>query len=190
MNTLTEMQCRNAKPTEKAYKLFDGGGLYLEINPKGSKLWRLKYYHLGREKKFAIGPYPQFPLKEAREKRDDAKKLIADFKDPVQEKRRRREQAIADESNTFEKIAREWHENSQRSQSWRPEHAQTILNRLEKDVFPAIGKIPIKNLTHTKLLDMARGIQERGANELAKRVIQMSRHIFQYAIITGGQPPI
>ena len=185
MNKLTELQCKNAKPSEKTYKLFDGGGLYLEITPTGSKLWRLKYYHLGKEKKLAIGPYPQFSLKEAREKRDEAKKLIANFKDPVQEKRKRREQAIDDEHNTFEKIAREWHESSQRSQSWRPEHAQTIMNRLEKDVFPVIGKIPMKNLNHTKLLDMAKGIQERGANELAKRVIQMSRHIFQYAIITG-----
>lgn len=71
--------------------MFDGGGLYLEINPTGSKLWRLKYYHLGKEKRLAIGPYPQFSLKESREKRDEAKKLIADFKDPVQEKRKRRE---------------------------------------------------------------------------------------------------
>lgn len=183
MGKLTEMQCRNAKPREKAYKLFDGGGLYAEVKPNGSILWYLKFYYQGTERRLAIGPYPLNSLKEAREKRDDAKRLLAEGKDPVQEKRKRKDQAMADMANTFEKIAREWH--GLHTPDWTPEHAQTILNRLEKDVFPIIGKVPIKNLKHKDLLDMAKSIQERGANELAKRVIQMSRHIFQYAIITG-----
>lgn len=183
MGKLTEMQCRNAKPREKAYKLFDASGLYLEVMPTGRKLWRQKYYFLGKERRMSHGSYDETSLKEAREKRDEVKRLLAENKDPVQERRKHKDKAMADMANTFEKIAREWHELH--TPDWTPEHAQTILNRLEKDVFPIIGKMPIKNLTHKDLLDMAKSIQERGANELAKRVIQMSRHIFQYAIITG-----
>lgn len=183
MNRLTETTCRNAKPTHKPYKLFDGAGLYLEVTAKGSKLWRLKYYFLNREKRLALGPYPIISLKEAREKRDEAKKLLINNKDPVQEKRSQKDQAISDMANTFEKTAREWHEHTK--EQWTPRHAETILKRLENDVFPAIGAIAFKSLTHKHLLDMAKGIQERGANELAKRVIQMSRQIFQYAILTG-----
>lgn len=184
MAKLTEKHCQNAKPKEKSYKLFDGGGLYLEVTTKGSRLWRLKYRSIdGKEKRASFGPYPLISLKEARERRDEAKRLIIDGQDPVQEKRQRKEQALAEQANTFEKIAREWHELH--TPDWTPQHSQTIINRLEKDVFPIIGKTPIKELTHKDLLDMAKSIQERGANELAKRVIQMSRHIFQYAIITA-----
>lgn len=183
MSKLTEIQCKNAKPREKAYKLFDGGGLYLEVTSTGSALWRLKYRSFdGKEKRASFGPYPLITLKEAREKRDDSKRLIASGKDPVQEKHTKRERAIEEENNTFEKIAREWHKLNEAE--WTPEHAKTIKNRLEKDVFPIIGKMPIRKLTHKNLLDMGKSIQQRGANELAKRVIQMSRHIFQYAIIT------
>ena len=183
MAKLTEVQCKNAKPKEKSYKLFDARGLYLEISVKGSKLWRMKYYYFGKEKRLALGQYPYVSLKEAREKCDKAKRLLAENKDPVEEKRKIKEQVMIDEANTFEITAREWH--AHKAHEWRDQHAHTVLHRLEKDVFPIIGKVPIKKLTHKHLLDMAKTIQERGANELAKRVIQMSRHIFQYAIITG-----
>lgn len=180
---LTEIKCKNAKPAEKAKKIADGLGLYLEITPKGGKYWRMKYRHLGKERRLAFGVYPEVSLKDAREKRDAARKLIAENKDPGYEKRKQKEQAIAEAGNTFEKIAREWHDHNK--QDWKPEHAGTLLKRLENDVFPSIGDVPIKELTPKMLLDTAKGIQKRGANELAKRVIQMSRHIFQYAIITG-----
>ena len=180
---LNETICKNAKPAVKAKKLSDGLGLYLEVTPKGGKYWRMKYRHLGKERRLAFGVYPEVSLKEARDKRDQARKLIAENKDPGYEKRKLKEQALEDAGNTFEKIAREWHRHNQ--PEWKPEHAATVLKRLERDVFPAIGEVPIKELTPKMLLDMAKGIQTRGANELAKRVIQMSRHIFQYAIITG-----
>ena len=184
MSRLTEIKCKTLKPKDKAYKLFDAGGLYLEITSKGSKLWRLKYRSIdGKEKRASFGSYPLITLKEAREKRDEAKRLILEGKDPVKEKHKKRAKAIEEENNTFEKIAREWHKLHEAE--WTPEHAKTIINRLEKDVFPVIGKMPVRRLTHKNLLDLAKSIQQRGANELAKRVIQMSRHIFQYAIITG-----
>lgn len=180
---LTELTCKNAKPSEKARKLSDGKGLYMEVSPKGGKYWRMKYRHFGKEKRLAFGVYPEVSLKEAREKRDNARKLLAENKDPSYVKKQEKNQAINEASNTFEKIAREWHEHN--ISGWKPEHAKTIMDRLEKDVFPTIGDMPIRDITPKILLDMAKTIQERGANELAKRVVQMSKHIFQYGIITG-----
>ncbi len=180
---LTEMSCKNTKPAAKARKLSDGQGLYLEVTPTGRKYWRMKYRHFGKEKRLAFGVYPEVSLKEAREKRDKARKLIAENKDPSYIKKRQKTEAMQEAGNTFEKIAREWYEHNK--DGWKPDHAQNIINRLEKDVFPTVGDIPIKDITPKMLLDMAKAIQERGANELAKRVIQMSKHIFQYAIITG-----
>lgn len=180
---LTEVKCKNAKPEKKTRKISDGLGMYLEVTPNGGKYWRLKYRHLGKEKRLALGVYPEVSLKEAREKRYEARELIKANKDPSYIKKQQKAQALGEAANTFEVIAREWHAHNK--PDWKPEHAETLLKRLEKDVFPAIGDAPIKQLTPKMLLDMAKGIQERGANELAKRVIQMSRHIFQYAIITG-----
>lgn len=180
---LNETICKNAKPASKPKKLADGFGLYLEVTPTGGKYWRMKYRHIGKEKRLAFGVYPEVSLKEAREKRDQARKLIAESKDPSYIKRKYKEQLQEEAGNTFEKIAREWHKHNE--PEWKTEHAENILKRLEKDVFPAIGEAPIKELTPKMLLDMAKGIQQRGASELAKRVIQMSRHIFQYGIITG-----
>lgn len=180
---LTELKCKSAKPSEKARKIADGQGLYLEIMSSGSKYWRMKYRHLGKEKRLAFGVYPEISLKEAREKRAQARKLIADGKDPSYVKKQKKNQVTADAGNTFEKIAREWHEHNK--DSWKPNHAENIIKRLDKDVFPAIGSMPIKDITPKVLLDMAVLIQARGANELAKRVIQMSKHIFRYGIITG-----
>ncbi len=180
---LNETLCKNAKPAEKSRKLADGHGLYLEVTPNGGKYWRMKYRHLGKERRLAFGVYPEVSLKQAREKRDEARKLLAESKDPNYVKRKHKEHLKEEASNTFEKIALEWHRHNK--PDWKPEHAETILSRLERDVFPAIGDVPIKELTPKMLLDMAKGIQARGANELAKRVVQMSRHIFQYAIISG-----
>lgn len=117
MNKLTETQCKNAKPSVKAYKLFDGAGLYLEITVNGSKLWRQKYYYLNKEKRLALGSYPTISLKQARDRRDAAKRLISENKDPVQERRKEKEGILADNGNTFEKIAREWHDH--KKQEWK-----------------------------------------------------------------------
>lgn len=180
---LTEAKCKAIKPQSKAKKYFDGLGLYLEVVPSGSKYWRMKYRHLGTEKRLAFGVYPEVSLKEAREKREEARKLIADLKDPSYVKKQMVQKAKEEAGNTFEKVAREWHEHN--IDGWKQEHAETILKRLEKDVFPTLGNVPIRDITPKMLLDLAKIIQQRGANELAKRVIQMSKHIFQYAIITG-----
>ena len=181
---LTDKTCKAAKPQKKAYKLFDGGGLYLEITSRGSKLWRLKYRYLGKEKKLSIGEYPIISLAEARERREEAKKLLAAGQDPSLAKQEAKQEMVKETQNTFEVIAREWY--AHKTPEWSKVNADTVLKRLEKDVFPEIGKYPIKTITHKMLLDLAHSIKERGANELAKRVIQMCRHIYRYAIVTGS----
>jgi integrase len=180
---MTDQTCKTAKPKEKAYKLADGGGLYLEITPSGGKLWRLKYRYLGKEKKLCIGDYPTISLAEARDRRKEAKKQLINGIDPSDSKKSVRQGLMNDAANTFEAIAREWHK--MKLPEWSVVNAKTVLDRLERDVFPEIGNLPIKAITHKQLLDLANTIKERGASELAKRVIQMCRGIYQYAIITG-----
>ncbi len=180
---LNNQECKTAKPKEKSYRLYDGGGLYLEVTAKGSKLWRLKYRFLNKEKKLCIGEYPIITLAEARDHRIEAKKLLANGLDPSAVKQEIKQDRLKEAANTFEVIAREWH--AHKTPEWSEVNAKTVITRLEKDVFPEIGKYPIKIITHKMLLDVAHSIKERGAHELAKRVIQMSRHIYQYAIVTG-----
>lgn len=107
---LNDKICKNAKPKEKSYKLSDAGGLYLEVTPKGGKLWRVKYRFLKKEKKLCIGEYPVITLAEAREHREEAKKLIANGLDPSAVKQEIKQERINEAGNTFEVIAREWHE--------------------------------------------------------------------------------
>lgn len=180
---LTAKACEAAKPKDKAYKLFDGGGLYLEVKPPNSKLWRMKYRYLGKEKKLCIGEYPTISLAAARDHREEAKKLLANGHDPSAVKQEIKQEKIQEQANTFEAIAREWHEH--KKSEWSEVNTKTVLDRLERDVFPEIGKYPIKIITHKMILDLANSVKQRGANELAKRIIQMCRHIYRYAIVTG-----
>lgn len=180
---LNDQKCKNAKPKEKAYKLSDGGGLFLFVTSKGNKLWRMKYRFLGKEKKLSFGEYPALTLAEAREKRDEAKKFLAKDIDPSVVKKEEKQERAKDAGNTFEIIAREWHERKKSELS--KDYATTMIGRLERDVFPAIGKMPIKSITHKMILDLAGTVQERGAHDLAKRIVQMCKNIFQYAIVTG-----
>ena len=180
---LTIKQIDALKPKEKDYKATDGGGLFLLVTKTGSKLWKLKYYYLGKEKKLAFGPYPTVSLSEARDKRDEAKKLLANGHDPSAIRQEIKQEKIQENANTFESIAREWHEH--KKPEWSATNAKTVIDRLERDVFPALGKYPIKTITHKMLLELAQKIKERGAHELAKRIIQISSKIYQYAIVTG-----
>lgn len=180
---LTDQAIKAAKPKDKTYKMADGGGLYLEVTTKGSKLWRLKYRFLQKQKKLSIGVYPIITLAEARNQRDEAKRLLANNLDPAAVKQEIKQEMHTEAANTFEVIAREWFD--MKKVEWSEANTVQTLNRLEKDVFPIIGKYPVKIITHKMLLDLAQSIKERGANELAKRVIQMSVHIYRYAIVTG-----
>lgn len=142
---LTDLKVRTAKPREKAYKLADEKGLYLLVNPNGSKYWRLKYRFYGKEKALDIGVYSDVTLAQAREKRDEARKLLGNDIDPgIAKQNNKRTKQIATE-NSFETIAREWH--TKFTPQWTEDHGKRILIRFEKDIFPWLGRRPIAELT-------------------------------------------
>lgn len=179
---LTDTACKNAKPRDKAYKLSDEKGLYLEITPNGSKYFRLKYRFGGKEKRLAFGVYPETSLKEAREKRDEARKHLAQGIDPGEQRKAMKAAQVAD-VETFEVVAREWH--AKFSPTWMAEHAERILSRFQRDVFPWIGTRPIREITAPELLTVLRRIESRGALDTAHRAHQNCGQIFRYAVATG-----
>jgi hypothetical protein len=149
---LTDTAIRNAKPEAKDRKLADGGGLYLFVTAKGGKLWRLKYRYDGKEKLLAFGSYPEISLADARQRREDARKLIANGVDPGEVKKAQKAATVAVTENSFEVVAREWH--SKFSGSWSACHAETTLGRLQLDVFPALGAKSIEEIKAMELLAM------------------------------------
>lgn len=180
---LTDIKCKNTKPTEKPQKLGDSGGLYLHIMPSGSKYWRMKYRIHGKEKLLALGVYPETTLSEAREMRDAARKLVIQGVDPSAHKQETKHLATLNSENTFEPLAREWH--SKNLARWTEKHGQDILTRLEKDIFPEIGNLPVRDITAPRLLTAIRKMEERGAHELARRARGTCEQIFAYGIGTG-----
>lgn len=179
---LTTKQIDTAKPTKKLYRIFDGLGLYIEIHPNGGKYWRFKYQFLGKERRLALGKYPESSLLEAREKRDQARKLLADNIDPGAAKAERKNAALIKVATTFELVAREWHDNHK--ERWIPTHARCIMHRLEMDIFPQIGKMPIADIKPFQVLSAVRKIEDRGAHVMARRALQYCGQIFRYAVIT------
>ncbi|MBZ7444514.1 tyrosine-type recombinase/integrase [Klebsiella grimontii] len=180
---LTARQVDTSKPKDKPYKLSDGGGLYLLVNPNGSRYWRLKYRIAGKEKLLALGVYPDITLAEARQKRADAKKVLAAGGDPGQEKqeeKQAKEQAVA---NSFERLAMEWH--SHKSTSWSEGYAEHLLTYLKKDIFPFIGQKAITDISQVEMLNVLRKMEQRGVLDKLKKTRQACRQIFTYAIITG-----
>jgi integrase len=176
---LTEINLRAVKPREKAYKVFDERGLYLHVFPAGGRLWRFKYRVAGREKLLALGSYPDVGLKRAREKRDEARKLVADGIDPSA--KRRSEKAAG--ANTFEAIGREWME-LQRKRLDEKTYARN-LRFLEQFLFPALGRRPITAVRAQEVLAALKRIEERGFHETAHRVRSIAGNVFRYGIATG-----
>ncbi len=181
--SLTDTAIRKAKPTDKTQRLFDGGGMYLEISPAGGKWWRFKYRHGGKEKRVSLGTYPDTGLADARAKRDAARKLLAADIDPGEH--RKAEKAAGEEraANSFEVVAREWF--GKQAATWAESHSSKILLRLESYLFPWLGARPIADVTAKELLTAIRRIEDRGAVESAHRTLQNCGQIFRYAIATG-----
>jgi len=178
---LTPSAVANAKAKAAAYMLPDGGGMFLLVNPDGSRWWRFRYNRPGTGKRnmLSLGTFPDVSLKRAREKRDDARKLVADGIDPA-DKRQAESVAAAD---TFEAVAREWF--AKFSTRWAPSHAEKVLRRLERDVFPWLGRKPIAKLDAPTILATLRRIESRGAVETAHRALQNCGQVFRYAVATG-----
>lgn len=180
---LTHKACEHAKPKPKSYKLFDGGGLYLEVMPNGSKGWKLKYRYMNKENRLTIGPYPLISIVEARSAREEAKKLLLANIDPSQAKKESKMQAAKGSSDTFQSVALEWYESQK--DSWSKTHAANVLHRLNKEILPYIGSINIRKIEVTHLHDVLKKIEKRDALELVRRIRQICGQVFKYAIIMG-----
>ncbi|AST27441.1 phage integrase central domain-containing protein [Ralstonia pseudosolanacearum] len=180
---LTDTAIRNAKPADKPIKLFDGGGLFLHVTPAGQRYWRLKYRFAGKEKLLAIGVYPEIGLKEARDRREEAKRLLGEGVDPSVERKVRKVATVERAANSFEAVAREWH--AKYAPGWSESNAKKVLARLENDVFPWLGGRPIAEVKAPELLGVARRVESRGALDTAHRVLQTCGQIFRYAVATG-----
>lgn len=179
---LTAAKIERSKPLEKTQKLFDGGGLFLEVPPSGSKRWRLKYRFNGREKLLSMGIYPEVGLKVARERTFEAKKLLASGADPSVARQSEKRSRFANAANTFEAIAREWYEVAR--SKWTEGHSKRVLAALERDIFPFVGSLPVQEADSTRLLPMLRKVEERGAVETAHRCQNYCRQVFEYALAT------
>ncbi len=180
---LTDKKIKSLKPKEKQYKESDGKGLYLLVHPNNSKYWKLKYRINGKEKTLSIGVYPDVSLAEARDKTNDAKKKLAEGIDPSQEKQLKKLIAQTNSEDSFEAIAREWHDN--KKHEWTERHAVYVIRRLEADIFPNLGSRAIKDITAPELLAVLRLVEKRGAVDIAKRLLQTSGQIFRYGVSTG-----
>ncbi|MEZ5564338.1 MAG: tyrosine-type recombinase/integrase, partial [Gammaproteobacteria bacterium] len=183
IDKLSDTQIRNVRPREKIFRLHDGLGLYLEVTPTGNRWWRFKYTFGGKEKRISLGVYPQITLKDARERRDEARRQLAHYIDPVVAKREAKAARVASTENTFEAVAREWF--AKRSAVWKQTHSSKVIRRLEIDVFPWLGPRPIAEIKATELLQVVRRIEDRGVIETAHRCLMNCGQVLRYAIATG-----
>ena len=192
---LTDTAIRKAMPGPKTRKLSDGKWLYLELSPAGGRWWRLKYRIAGVEKRISLGTYPETSLKAAREKIEEARALVAQGIDPSQARKAAKQEAAHQDEQaqreaqglplhgSFESVAREWFDT--RKDEWAPTYAKKIFRRLEVDVFPWLGKLPVPNITPPMVLDMLRKAENRGAIETAHRVLETCGQVFRFAVATG-----
>lgn len=180
---LSDTAIRNLKAPSKPTKIWDERGLFLLLTPSGGKLWRFKYRFDGKEKLLALGGYPDVPLAKARERRDEARRLLTDEIDPGAHRKLHKEARADLLRNTFEAVAREWY--SREVPVWAPTQAKKITGILEKDLFPWLSSRVITEITAPELLGVVRRIEERGAVETARRALQCCGQILRYAIATG-----
>jgi integrase len=183
MSSLSDAKVRNAKPRPKRYKLADGEGLFLLVMPSGSKYWRLKYFFGGKEKLLALGVYPDVNLADARERRAQARRVLAAGNDPAEVKKEAKRLEHFNSDKSFEVVAREWFDKCRHE--WKPSSTATHSVRLERYLLPKLGRRPIAEITAPEVLAMLRIIEARGTLETARRVMQMCGKVFMYAIATG-----
>ncbi|MCL6264367.1 tyrosine-type recombinase/integrase [Craterilacuibacter sp. RT1T] len=182
---LTDNGCKNAMPDPdgKIRKMSDALGLSLWVMPTGRKYWRMKYRHSGKEKLLAIGVYPETSLKAAREKRDEARLLLAEGTDPGAKRKEEKITARIAAVNTFEAIAREWHDKE--SHEWHPAHAANVIAAMERHIFPTIGMRPVSEIKPLELLEVLRRVESAGNIDTMKRLRQRCSGVFRLAILTG-----
>ncbi|WHP81033.1 tyrosine-type recombinase/integrase [Edwardsiella anguillarum] len=177
------MQIRRAKPEAKAYTLGDGQGLSLLIEPNGSKSWRFRYRFAGKPKMISLGVYPTITLADARSRRDEARKLVAEGKNPSEVRKEQKLALQTESENAFEKIATEWHQ--MKSAKWSAGYVSDIMEAFKNDIFPYVGTRPVGEIKPLELLNVLRKIEKRGALEKMRKVRQRCSEVFRYAIATG-----
>lgn len=180
---LSDVKARNARPKDKPYKMTDGAGLFLLVTPAGGKWWRFKYRFGGKEKLLSFGTYPEVSLADAREKRAEARKMVAAGIDPSEARKAKKAEDADNAANTFEAVAREWYGKNE--PVWSPTHSVMVISRLEKDVFPVIGNRPISEIKAPEILKMLQNIEARGVIETAYRIKIVCGQVFRYATATG-----
>ena len=180
---LSDTTLRNAKPKEKQYKLYDADGPFVIVTPKANKWWRFKYRFDGKEKLLSLGTYPEVSLKDARERRDAARKLVAQGIDPSENRQTVREARVARLANTFEAVSREWFEKHVSTLD--PLYGKKLRSRFEKHIFPVIGNKAISELEPTDVLAAAQRTEREGSIETSHRILQHCSQVFRYAIATG-----
>jgi integrase len=178
---LTDTEIKNAKPSAKPLRLFDGGGLYLEVAPAGGRWWRLKYRHGGKEKRLSLGTYPDTPLKAARERREEARRLLAEGMDPGEQRKAAKAQVRVEAERTFEAVARAWLQHN--TARWAARTKEKVLASLQADVFPTLGARPIASVSARDVASVVRVVEARGAGEMASRLLQRIRAVFRFAVV-------
>lgn len=179
---LTDVKIRQSKATDKVLKLTDSNGLYLEVKPNGSKLWRYRYKIAGKENLFAIGEYPAVSLQDARKSRDDARELVKQGVHPSHARQSSLTDQLVKNANTFEAVSREWLDR--KKEKWTPYYHRQATICLEQNAFPKIGRLPIRNVTAAHLLEILQAMERRGAETYALQLRQWCSAIFRHAVVT------
>ncbi|UCB31823.1 hypothetical protein J9874_02374 [Duffyella gerundensis] len=180
---LTDVKVRSAKPTDKAFKLTDGEGMHLMVHPNGSKYWRLQYRFDGKQKTLALGVYPEITLSEARQRRDEAKRKVANGIDPSEQKKVDKQVRKVAIENNFKTIVLEWHEY--KLPGWSKGYAEDLMEAFENDIFPDLGKRPIAEIKPLEMLTTLRKLERRGVLDKLRKIRQACNQVFRYAIVTG-----
>lgn len=180
---LSDTSIRSAKSKEKPYKLADEKGLFLLVNPSGSKYWRFKYRINGKEKLLSIGVYPDISLRDARDRRDEARKLLANGTDPGSVKKAQKLARLERSANSFEIVARRWHQNN--LTGWTDSYQKKTMRLLEKDLFPWLGGLPVSDIEAPEFLSAVRRTESRGAVETAHRLLQCCGQVMRFAVAEG-----
>ncbi len=180
---LSDVKIRKAKGADKPYKLADERGLHLYVTPAGGRLWRYRYEIGGKEKLLSLGSYPDVGLAEARVARDDAKGILRQGRDPAVVKKQRKAVAAKEGVETFEALTREWH--TLQKDKWSPTHAADVMNSLARDVFPDLGRMPVRQIVAPDVLNLIRKMEARGAKETARRIRQRVSAVFEFAMATA-----
>ncbi|EPL8095023.1 tyrosine-type recombinase/integrase [Morganella morganii] len=180
---LTDVKVRTAKPADKGYKLTDGEGMHLYVHSNGSKYWRLQYRFDGKQKTLALGVYPEISLADARQRRDEAKRQIANNIDPSEQKKLEKVERKSAVNNTFQAVTLEWHEY--KKPNWSKGYAEDLMESFENDIFPDLGKRPIAEIKPLEVLSTLRKLEKRGVLDKLRKIRQACNQVFRYAIVTG-----